>query len=359
VSALVNQSASSIPVSFLSKDQVATPVSAIGERGLIERIRRRLPPPPASLLFGIGDDAAVVELERGTLQVLTTDAMVEGVHFDRRFSSLFDVGYKALAVNVSDVAAMGGTARLALLSLMLPDSTTENDIDALVDGLIALALPSRITIAGGNITRSPGPLIVDISLTGSVKPRRVLTRGSARAGDALYVTGAVGAAAAGLGWLREFAAGPSSMPDDPDLAECVSRYRRPEPRSRIGAQLGRTRTASACMDLSDGLGNAVRQLAEMSGIGAKIDGALLPVAPAAAAWFVARGLDPMRAAVAGGDDYELLFAVPPRRTRALKAIVSQARGVAVTRIGHLVDGQEVALVRPGCVEPIPEGFVHF
>ena len=291
--------------------------------------------------------------------MLTTDAMVEGVHFDRRFSSFFDVGYKSLAVNVSDVAAMGGTARLALLSLMLPDRTTEGDVDALVDGLSALGSALRITIAGGNITRSPGPFVVDVTLTGSVRPRRVLTRGGARAGDGLYVTGAVGAAAAGLGWLRDFAASPESAPEDAGLAECVARYRRPEPRSRIGGLLGRTRTATACMDLSDGLGDAVRQLSAMSGVGARIDAEAVPVPPAAAAWFTAKALDPVRAAVAGGDDYELLFAVPARRTRALKAVVAQSRGLTVTRIGQLVDEQNVVLFRQGNAEPIPEGFVHF
>jgi thiamine-monophosphate kinase len=338
---------------------VAPPLSDVGERGLIDRIRRRLPPAPASLVVGIGDDAAVAEPERGALQVLTTDAMVEGVHFDRRFSSLFDVGYKSLAVNVSDVAAMGGTPSLALLSLMLPDATTESDVDALVAGLSALAGPSRITIAGGNITRSPGPLIVDIALTGSVRPRRVLTRGGGRPGDGLYVTGTVGAAAAGLGWLRDHAIGPESRPEDAALAECVDRYRRPEPRSRIGALLGRTRTATACMDLSDGLADAVRQLSEQSGAGARIDAELLPVPAAAAAWFSAKALDPVGAAVAGGDDYELLFTVSPRRSRALKAIVSQARGVSVTRIGQLVEGQDAVLVRQGHPEPIPQGFAHF
>jgi thiamine-monophosphate kinase len=342
-----------------SRGQVAPPVSAVGERGLIDRIRRRLPVPPASLIVGIGDDAAVSLPERGSLQVLTTDAMVEGVHFDRRFSSLFDVGYKSLAVNISDVAAMGATPSLALLSLMLPDATTEEDVDLLIEGLIALASPFRITIAGGNITRSPGPLIVDITLTGSVRPRRVLTRGGARPGDGLYVTGTVGAAAAGLGWLRDRAASPESTPEDPGLAECVIRYKRPEPRLRIGALLGRTRTATACMDLSDGLGDAVRQLSEMSRAGAKIDADLLPVPPAAATWFATKSPDPIRAAVAGGDDYELLFTVPPRRKRALKAVVSQAKGVSVTCIGQIVKGEGAVLVRQGRAEPLPEGFAHF
>jgi hypothetical protein len=178
-------------------------ISSFGERGLIERIRRRLPPPPPSLVVGIGDDGAVTEVDRGALQVLTTDALVEGVHFDRRFSSPHDIGYKALAVNVSDVAAMGAAPRLALLSLMLPPSLPVDVVDGIIDGLVDLASATGVTLAGGNITRSPGPLIVDVTVTGAVKPRRVLTRGGGRAGDRLYVTGAIGAGVAGLGWLRE------------------------------------------------------------------------------------------------------------------------------------------------------------
>ena len=140
--------------------------------------------------------------ERGALQVLTTDALVEGVHFERRFSSLADVGYKAIAVNASDVAAMGGTPAIALLSLMLPAGTSMADIDALLDGVLEMAAAARIAVAGGNITRSPGPLIVDVTVTGHVRPRRILTRSGGRPGDALYVTGTIGAAAAGLEWLR-------------------------------------------------------------------------------------------------------------------------------------------------------------
>jgi len=113
------------------------------------------------------------------------------------------------------------------------------------------------------------------------------------------------------------------------------------------------------MDLSDGLGDAVRQLSEMSRAGAKIDADLLPVPPAAATWFATKSPDPIRAAVAGGDDYELLFTVPPRRKRALKAVVSQAKGVSVTCIGQIVKGEGAVLVRQGRAEPLPEGFAHF
>jgi len=167
-------------------------VSDVGERGLIDRIRRRLPPPPSDVIVGIGDDAAVAVPERGALQVFTTDALVEGIHFDRRFSSIADIGYKALAVNVSDVAAMGGVTRLALLSLVLPEQTTVVDVDRLLDGLLEMAGSARVALVGGNITRSPGPLMIDVTAIGSVRRRKILTRGGGRAGDVLYLTGTIG-----------------------------------------------------------------------------------------------------------------------------------------------------------------------
>ena len=173
-------------------------MAAIGERGLIDHIRRRLPPSPAALVVGIGDDAAVAVVDRGALQVLTTDALVEGVHFDRRFSSPADIGYKALAVNVSDIASMGAAPRFALLSLMLPPTLPFADVDGLLDGLLEVAASTGVALAGGNITRSPGPLVVDVTVVGSVRPRRILTRSGGHAGDGLYVSGAIGAAAAGL-----------------------------------------------------------------------------------------------------------------------------------------------------------------
>lgn len=353
-------------------------VSDLGEHGLIDRIRGRLGAADPRLAVGIGDDAAVVVPERGALQVLTTDALVEGVHFDRRFSSLSDVGYKALAVNVSDVAAMGGSATLALLSLMLPSSTTVEDVDALLDGFLDLAGGLRVSLAGGNITRSPGPLVIDVTVSGHVRPRKLLRRGGGRAGQALYVTGSIGAAAAGLGWLNAQFPGssfqlpaPGRAPTDEghaegaerrapsEIEECVARYRRPAPRARLGSILGRTGAASACMDLSDGLADAVTQIAEASGTGARIDADALPIHSGARNWFESLGIDPVMASVAGGDDYELLFAVPKRIGGRLKTAISQGRGVPVTRIGELTSGRAVVLSRDGRDEPLPRGFVHF
>ncbi len=342
-------------------------VRDVGERALIERIKVRMPPPPAGLIVPIGDDAAVAVPDRGALQVLTTDALVEGVHFDRRFSSPADIGYKALAVNASDVAAMGGTPRLALLSLMLPDDLAMGELDGIVDGLLQMAAECGAVLAGGNITRSPGPLVIDVTVSGSVRPRKVLTRAGGRPGDALYVTGRIGAAAAGLEWLRAATAGMpqasgatlTARPDEASMAECVARHCRPEPRVRIGALLGRNRAASACMDLSDGLADAVTQIAEASGTGARLDGTVLPMHPGAASWFSRAGGDPVAACLAGGDDYELLFAVPRRARGRLRGVLREARGVPVTCIGELTAERTIGISRGDRSEPLPAGFTHF
>ena len=332
-----------------------------GERDLIAHIRARVPAAPAWLTVGIGDDAAVVQPERGALEILTTDALVEDVHFDRRFSSPADIGWKALAVNLSDIAAMGGTPRLALLSLAVPVTVEAHEIDSLLDGFLALAgeQDARVTLAGGNITRSPGPLMVDVTVTGFARPRHVLTRGGARPGDDIYVTGAIGAAAAGLSWLRAARARGSEAPDDEAMAACAARHRRPEPRVRVGALLGRNRAATACMDLSDGLADGVRQIAEASGTGARIDAAALPIPAAALDFFVRDGVDPIRSAVSGGDDYELLFTVPRRFRGRLATVVRQSRGVPITRIGEITREPGGFLLRDGMREPLPDGFVHF
>ena len=336
-------------------DPPSLTVGQLGERRLIDRIRERFPTPAPILTVGIGDDAAVAPPVRGALQVLTTDALVEGVHFDLSYSTFEDVGFKALAVNASDVAAMGAIPRLALLSLILPGKLQTGDIDRLLDGFAEMADAGRIVLAGGNITRSPGPLIVDVTLVGSAKPRRVLTRSGGRPGDILYVSGTIGAAAAGLDWLQT---GRTGDPDDRQLRECVVRHRRPVPRLRLGALAGQTRAASACMDLSDGLADAITQLCRESGTGAAVDAGALPIHPAAARWFAARGQDPVLAAMSGGDDYELLLAVPPRRRGRFRNVVRHAQ-VTLTRVGELTADKAVALTRGGRREALPSGFAHF
>jgi thiamine-monophosphate kinase len=321
---------------------------------VIARVRARVPAAPGHVVIGIGDDAAVVEPVRNQLDVLTTDAAVEGVHFDRRFMPADAIGYRVIAANLSDLAAMGAEPRLALLSLVLPDALPLGDLDALLDGFMGLAARTGTALVGGNVTRSPGPLVIDVTLTGAAKRRKVLTRGGARPGDELFVTGTVGGAAAGLAWLTGHA---GSAPDDPELAAAVERFLRPEPRLRMGRLAGRTRAASAAMDLSDGLADAVRQVAEASGTGAALDAAAVPVHGSVAAVF--GGEAALDAALTGGEDYELLFAVPRRAGRRF-AVAARLARLEVTRIGALTPpGTGLVLRTDGGNRPIPEGFEHF
>jgi thiamine-monophosphate kinase len=364
-------------------------VSDLTEQELVARVRQKLQPAPPWMLVGIGDDAAVVEPVRNELEVLTVDAIVEGVHFDRRFTPPDAIGHRALAVNLSDLAAMGATPRLALLSFALPPTLKCDDFDAMVDGLTALAATHRIHVAGGNLTRSPGPLVMDITAIGSAKRRSVLTRSGARPGDAIYVTGTIGSALAGLQCLQATVRLPPSaslaeafgVGGKPDSSEeCVSRtidestgvsgssrtaidrYLYPEPRVRTGVLLGRNRAATACMDLSDGLADAVRQIAEASGVGATIDPAAVPIEPAARTWFESRGADPLTEALGGGDDYELVFTVSPKLRGRLRAVARHG-GVPLTRIGSCTPEPGVRLrgeiAGLAVNRPLPRGFSHF
>ena len=327
---------------------LAMTVSDLTERELIARIRERLPAPPPWLVVGIGDDAAVVEPEKSRQDVLSVDAIVDGVHFDRAFTPADAIGHRALAVNLSDLAAMGAAPRLALVSLALPDTLALADFDAMIGGILALAARSRVHVAGGNLTSTAGPLLLDVTVAGTVKRRRALLRSGARPGDELYVSGTIGAAAAGLQMLQ---AGRSS-----GVESCIHRSLYPEPRLRLGMLIGRNRAATACMDLSDGLADAVTQMTDASGVGAAIDADALPIDVEARRWFASQGRDPVCEAIAGGDDYELLVAVRPRARGRLAAV----RGdVALTRIGACTSDRAIVLRRDGQDTAWPRGYRHF
>jgi thiamine-monophosphate kinase len=335
-------------------------VAEAGEQAVLALVRSSAGPPPAWVVLGIGDDAAVVEPARNHLDVLTTDVLVEGVHFDRRLADPESIGFKALAVNLSDLAAMGAAPRAALLSLGLPSELRLSELEGLLRGFADCACRFKVALIGGNVSRSPGALFVDATVTGSVKRRKLLSRAGARPGDALYVTGALGAAAAGLRWLQ--ARGEAIAPGDPGhtsppgATEAAARFLRPEPRVRFGLLAGRTRAASACVDLSDGLADAVRQLAAASGTGAALDTTAIPVALGAIS--ILGATDAFQAALSGGEDYELLLAVPRKTTRRLEA-VARMSGLAVTRIGVLTTGPELVLRDAEADRELPAGFQHF
>jgi thiamine-monophosphate kinase len=329
-------------------------VSDLGERRLLERIRARLPKPPGHVVVGIGDDAAVVEVARNTRVVVTTDALVEGVHFDRAFSTPADIGHKALAVNLSDLAAMGATPVWALLSLALPDGTAVEDVEALVDGLVGLANANSVALVGGNLTSSHNQIVVDVTAGGTVHPRRVLLRDGGRAGDLLFTSGTIGAAAAGLEMIK------AGLPPSPANEQCFSKYRRPDARVRLGRALSATRAARAAMDSSDGLADAVRQLAEASGCGAEIDASQLPIDDGARRWWVSQGVDPVDRSLVGGDDYELVIAVPPKWRGRLRQVTRRVSDPSLRCVGVLTrTANEYVVVRDGRRERLTGGFEHW
>jgi thiamine-monophosphate kinase len=331
-------------------------VSDLGERALIARLHARLDSRPAHVHLGIGDDAAVIAPDKGEHDVVTTDSLVEQVHFRRDWTPHDAIGHKALAVNLSDLAAMGATPRASLLSLILPANYPLADFDALMEGYVRLAHASGAVLVGGNISRSPGPLIVDVTAIGSARPRRLLTRADARAGDELFVTGTLGGAAAGLALL---AAGRDRTSLTPDERDCVDRQERPQPRLRIGRLVGRTSAASAAMDLSDGLANGVATLAAASGVSAVVEAGSLPVHDGARMHAGRARQAPEHLALAGGEDYELLFAVPARRRGRFFAAARRCPELRITRIGRLEPGEGAWLTANGERARIPSGFEHF
>jgi thiamine-monophosphate kinase len=333
-------------------------VSTAGERELIERITRRLGRAlPPFVRLGIGDDAAVIRPERGAEDVLTTDSLIEGVHFRREWTSAAAIGHKALAVNLSDIAAMGATPRACLLSLAAPSDFPLADFDELIDGFASLATAAACPLIGGNLTRSPGPLVVDVTAVGTVRPRRLLRRRGAAPGHRLYVTGEVGSAAAGLEILR---AGKSRADLTGPEAQCVARHDTPVPRLRFAAIVAKTAAASACIDLSDGLADAARRLAEAAEAGVTLAASALPLNPAARSCFEQQGLEPAMAAILGGEDYELAFAVAPRQERRFRAAARRCSDLAVTHVGTFVTERGTWLDIGSRHVDVPEpAFSHF
>lgn len=294
-------------------------------------------------------------MSRNEQTVLTTDALVEGVHVDRRWSSPEDIGHKALAVNLSDLAAMGATPRWALLSLVLPDSWSVEDVESLVDGFVALARHERISLVGGNITRTAGPLVVDVTAIGSVRPRRVLLRSGGHAGDDVYLSGTIGAGAAGLEMLQAGA----DLGEDTEALACVARHRRPAARVRLGRALARARAARAAMDVSDGLADALTQLATASECGVTLSAEALPVDPGARRWWAAAGRDVIEAAVRGGDDYELVFTLPRSWRGRLRGVRRHVATPAVTRVATLTKDRAMVMERAGRRDELNGGYEHF
>jgi thiamine-monophosphate kinase len=313
------------------------------EFDLIEVIRARVDVARGDVALGIGDDAALLNVPAGQQLVVCTDTLVSGVHFPAG-TAPEDIGWKALAVNLSDLAAMGAEPAWALLALTLPDADAAF-VERFADGFAELARAHGVALAGGDTTQ--GPLAVTVTALGFVPHGLALTRGGARVGDALFVTGTLGDAAGALRVLRE--SGENGV-------ELRARLDRPEP--RIAAGLALRAVASACIDVSDGLLADLGHICASSKVGAEIEVDALPVSPALAASFDAKTCRDL--ALSGGDDYELCFTAPSAREKEIVETLARI-GCGATRIGRIVAGSRVrALDASGSeIEIARAGWEHF
>ena len=297
---------------------------------LIDRIRELTAQPRDDVRIGIGDDAAVLAPPSGKELAVAIDTLVEGVHFPPGTAAA-DIGWKALAVNLSDLAAMGASPAWALLSLTLP-SADAAFVEGFAEGFAKLAQPHRLALVGGDTTR--GPLTISVVVHGFVPPGQALTRAGARVGDAVLVTGTLGDAAAGLHALQH-------PPRDDDgraglRGFLIERLNRPTPRLAVGTAL--RGQATACVDVSDGLLADLGHICAASGVAAEIEAALLPRSSALLELY--DDTTALHFALSGGDDYELCFTVPAARVAELQAGLARL-GCGATKIGRIVEGEGV------------------
>jgi thiamine-monophosphate kinase len=329
----------------------------MGEFELLEAIRRRLPAAGPGVRLGSGDDAAISV--PGGATATSVDALIDGVHFRRGSSSLAQIGHKALAVALSDLAAMGAQAGEAYVVLGVPSDLDEEGCLELLDGMTALAERTGTTLAGGDVTRAPSLTLAMTVVGHAERAEDLVARSGARPGDALVVTGELGGAAAGLLILEAPAEAPSRFGSDSGsnlygAQSLVARQREPSPRLEAGQALAAA-GATAMIDLSDGLGGDAGHIARAGSVKLLIDAASLPVQAGVEQVAAAAGRDPLELAAAGGEDYELLAALPPERLDAATTAL-EAQGTKLTRIGEALAGEGVEIRLPGGGNLQPRGF---
>jgi len=289
--------------------------------------------------LGIGDDCAVLPIPRGHEVLVTTDFSLENVHFKRVWHPPESVGHRCLARGLSDIAAMGGEPLAVFLSLAMPRSVPQSWIDGFLRGLLKLADEFKTTLSGGDTAESPGGVLADIIVLGSVPKGKAVLRSGACPGDRIYVTGELGASAAAIALLSR---GKRPRPSD------FGSHFYPRPRVAVGCFLREKGLASAMIDISDGFSTDLGHICEESGVGAKLESEAIPVATA--------GKAALKFALHGGEDYELLFTSPPR-TR----VPTRIAGVPVRQIGVVTAGAQMFLMdKKGVKKKLrPQGWEHF
>lgn len=334
----------------------------LGEFEFIKRIRVRADQKSRGLATGIGDDAAVLRPLAGKETVISADLLVENIDFQLNYTTPNLLGHKALAVSLSDIAAMGARPRWAMLSIGVPSSKWRSKfLDGFYEGFFELAANCGVALIGGDVSRTPDHIVIDSIVIGETERGRSVLRSGARAGDLIYVTGSLGGSAAGLKLLqsgRQVAESSLRSASAQSIENLLLRHLRPDARLGWGHFLGKQRLASAMIDISDGLSSDLMHICEESGVGATVEQAALPVDPAMSS-YISDPSEQLPLMLNGGEDFELLFTVRPRNVQKLPANIGDVKIARIGRINRREDGVSI-LREDGLKTPLsPGGFKHF
>jgi thiamine-monophosphate kinase len=334
-----------------------TDLRTIGEFGLIARLRQRLSVRGAEIAQSIGDDCAALLTSGDKRLLVTTDMLVENVHFRLDFGTTRQLGWKTLAVNISDIAAMGGTPTAAVVGLGLTDALTVEFVDELYAGMEECADNFGVSIVGGDTVKSPTALTLIVTLLGEVEPEYLTLRSGAKPGDALLVTGYIGDSAAGLELLlRPEVVVPSDVREQLVIAHLSPQPRVAEMRAAVA-----TGAVHAAIDLSDGLNGDLRHVAEESHVGAEVDADALPISPECLAAATALNRNLLEFALSGGEDYEILMAVAAAKQEDVMRAIREKTGTPVACIGRVTErsGTLTLCDAQGRTSALGKGYEHF
>jgi thiamine-monophosphate kinase len=329
-------------------------LSRLGERKLVARIRDLVGKPPKGIVIGIGDDAAVFRRRPGFLSVLTTDALVEGIHFDLSYTPPDSLGWKSLVSNISDVAAMGGIPQYAAVSLAIPRDRETGWVESFYRGMIRCGKDCGCTVVGGDTVESKSGLFISVTVTGEVKEKQIVTRSGAKPGDIVCVLGDVGKSRAGLEVLERGIRGRR-------FSRCVRHFLEPPIRlPQIQDLISRVRVSSM-IDVSDGLASEISHLAEESGLGCEVWEDRIPVDSEAILWAKESNHRRSLYSLESGEEYTVCFTLNPKEYRRMDAVMNAGGKVPVTAIGKMtVPGQGRFVQRDGERQTLScTGWDHF
>ena len=328
----------------------------IGEFEFIRSIQRNCHYSPSKVIQGIGDDCAVIGPYEDRVFLITTDLLLEDVHFILKKISPEHIGEKAVNVNLSDIAAMGGDARHLFVSLAIPKQMRAETARLIYTGIKTACRMHNVNILGGDTSASPDKLMINVTVIGEARKKEVLYRNGARAGDGIYTTGTLGDSAAGLMLIMEEASAPKPL-----ASALIKAHNRPKPYLEAGRMIAQSRLASAMIDLSDGLASDLWRICESSRVGARLEQNALPLSEELKAFADLNHLDPLHLALSGGEDYRLLITVPQKNAVQFQKMFKRSDLCQIFCLGEITEDGGIETIAPNgsCKRLDFKGFDHF